>query len=218
MEIYSSRRKVDVTVTAILISASEYKDYDRKVELYSMEEGLITAVMRGVRKANAKLKFACQPFAFCVYELTRKNGYFTVTGATALEDMFALTRKTDRYICACAIMEILKVTAQAVDSKDMFVIMLKTLKTLLYAKTNEYVATAKFAQKVVSLSGFTINRIVHQGHVENGEQLLDFISSKYLDDLELFTCEQEIAKSALSIQLKRIEKLFDCKLNTLKFI
>ena len=183
MEIYSSRRKVDTTVTAILISTSEYKDYDKKIELYSMEEGLITAVMRGVRKANAKLKFACQPFAFCMYELTKKNGYYTVTGATAIDDMFALTRKTDRYICASAVLEILRATAQALDSRECFVIMLKTLKTLLYSKTDEYVATAKFAQKVVSLSGFVVNKIIYRGHVENGRQLLDFISGKYLDDL-----------------------------------
>ena len=54
------------SVTAIVIRAEERKDSDYLLRLFSAE-GVISAVMRGVRKASSKMKFAAQPFAFCVY-------------------------------------------------------------------------------------------------------------------------------------------------------
>ena len=53
------------SVTAIVIRAEERKDSDYLLRLFSAE-GVISAVMRGVRKASSKMKFAAQPFAFCV--------------------------------------------------------------------------------------------------------------------------------------------------------
>ena len=52
------------SVTAIVIRAEERKDSDYLLRLFSAE-GVISAVMRGVRKASSKMKFAAQPRSAC---------------------------------------------------------------------------------------------------------------------------------------------------------
>ena len=76
---------MEVKVNAIVIRAVDYKDNDRILTLYSLEKGKITAGIKGVKKAGAKLKFASEPFCFAEYILAEKNGRYTVTGASYYE-------------------------------------------------------------------------------------------------------------------------------------
>ena len=78
---------MDKKLTAILIKATDVRESDKTVRLFSAEEGRVTATMRGVRKPAAKMKYAAQPFALCVYEVSEKNGKKIVTGATPVEDL-----------------------------------------------------------------------------------------------------------------------------------
>ena len=55
---------MEVKVNAIVIRAIDYKDNDRILTLYSLEKGKITAGIKGVKKAGAKLKFASEHFFF----------------------------------------------------------------------------------------------------------------------------------------------------------
>ena len=58
---------MEVKVNALVIKAVDYKDNDRILTLYSLEKGKITAGIKGVKKAGAKLKFASEPFCFSEY-------------------------------------------------------------------------------------------------------------------------------------------------------
>ena len=63
---------MEVKVNALVIKAVDYKDNDRILTLYSLEKGKITAGIKGVKKAGAKLKFASEPFCFAEYILAEK--------------------------------------------------------------------------------------------------------------------------------------------------
>ena len=47
-----------------MLRAVDYGENDKILTLLSAEEGRITAGIKGVKKAGAKLKFAAQPFCF----------------------------------------------------------------------------------------------------------------------------------------------------------
>ena len=81
---------MEVKVNAIVIRAVDYKDNDRILTLYSLEKGKITAGIKGVKKAGAKLKFASEPFCFAEYILAEKNGRYTVTSASYYESFYDL--------------------------------------------------------------------------------------------------------------------------------
>ena len=217
--IYSGRGKVDKNLTAILIRAYDYKDNDKRAELFSGEEGVVTVTMRGVKKANAKLKFACQPFSFCIYELSERNKNYVVTGATTIEDMFALTKDTDVYYSACAVMETIKPLDGSINNKELFVIVLKTLKTMLYSdEANPYLILAKYLQKVLSMSGFARTRVANDPDISTTDGMLSYIATKYLDEVSKISTQNTLAIDCALEELIRFEKLYETSLNAVKFI
>lgn len=218
--IYSGRGKVDKKLTAILIRTYDYKDNDKRAELFSAEDGIVSVTMRGIKKANAKLKFASQPFSFCVYELSEKNKSLVVTGATTVEDMFSLTKDTDVYLCACAVLETIKPLEGTISSDELFVIVLKTLKAMLYNdNSGPFLILAKYLQKILSLSGFTRTRISLNPDLQSVDGALSYIAMKYLDEVAMLKAvDKKIAVECALDELIRFEKTFETSLNAVKFI
>ena len=97
---------MDAKLTAIMLKATDAGDYDKRVTLFSAEEGKVYATMKGVKKPTAKLKFACQPFALCTYEIAEKAGKKTVTGASQIEDLYALCQDPTVYSASMLCAEI----------------------------------------------------------------------------------------------------------------
>lgn len=209
---------MDKKVTAILLRSSDYKDNDKKIELYSVEEGVMRVTAKGVRKKDAKLKFACQPFAFCVYELAEKNGNYTLTGATSVEDMFSLTSDFTAYACAGAAAECMSVSGTSLDSQDAFLVFLKTLKALLFSRADKRLITAKFVQKIISMSGFDVTRAISHDEPSTVRGLKSLIATKYLDELDSVTAPESICKRAAISELKRFERIYETKLNSVKLV
>ena len=56
-------------INALMIRSVDYADNDKILSLFSLEQGVISAKIRGVKKAGAKLKFAAEPFCFAEYIL-----------------------------------------------------------------------------------------------------------------------------------------------------
>ncbi|MBO5223471.1 MAG: DNA repair protein RecO [Clostridia bacterium] len=210
---------MDKNLTAILIRAYDYKDNDKRAELFSVEEGIVTVTMRGIKKANAKLKFACQPFSFCIYELSEHNKNYVVTGATTVEDMFALTKDTDVYFCACAVMEIVKSVGASISCGELFVVVLKTLKAMLYGNNaSPYLILAKYVQKVLSMSGFARTRVIAEPDLSTTNGMLSYIATKYLDEVAKISADNNLAMDCAVDELIRFEKLYETSLNAVKFI
>ena len=69
----------DLIVTAVVLNSIDYKEKDKLVKLFTAETGVISAVLKGVKSANSKLKFACQPFCFAEFELVKKGEFYTIT-------------------------------------------------------------------------------------------------------------------------------------------
>ena len=72
-------------LNAIVVKATDYKEADKLVRLCSAEKGIITATLKGCRKATAKLAFAARPFLFGEFILSQKNGRYTITGCSPIE-------------------------------------------------------------------------------------------------------------------------------------
>jgi len=88
-----------------MLRAVDYGENDKILTLLSAEEGRITAGIKGVRKAGAKLKFAAQPFCFAEYVLSGNGGRNTVVQASECESFYELRTDINRYFAACAVCE-----------------------------------------------------------------------------------------------------------------
>lgn len=188
---------MDKKLTAILIKATDVRESDKTVRLFSVEEGRVTATMRGVRKTAAKLKYAAQPFALCCYEISEKNGKKIVTGASPIEDLYPLCLDPEKYAAGCVMLEVTDNANSSVENAKLFVVLLKALKTLLYGKAPSTVIVTKFIQKVLSMSGFVKSPERVDAEPETPAKALGFIAYKSLDELETAEIKPGVIKRAL---------------------
>ena len=56
-------------VNGIVIRAVSYGESDKILTIYTLEEGLVSARIKGVKKAGAKLKACSEPFCFAEFVL-----------------------------------------------------------------------------------------------------------------------------------------------------
>ena len=93
-------------INAIVVKATDYKEADKLVRLCSAEKGIITATLKGCRKATAKLAFAARPFLFAEFILSEKFGRFTITGCSPIESYANIVSVSDFY-AGSAVLEVL---------------------------------------------------------------------------------------------------------------
>lgn len=140
--------------TAILTKSSDYRENDKLVRLFTLEGGIITAVMKGVKKAGAKLKFGAQPFAFCEYALVQNGAYSTITGCVQIEDLFALSQDYDVFKYSSLILEAADAAASGQANPALFVRLLKAFREILYKDANPLKVCGSFFFDMLMLCGF----------------------------------------------------------------
>ncbi|MCM1194603.1 MAG: DNA repair protein RecO [Corallococcus sp.] len=122
---------MDVKTKAVALSATDYKESDKMILLYSLEYGKISVHARGIRKNSAKLKFCADQFCFGQYELAQTNGRFTLKTCEQLESFYSLREDIVRYYSACVIAECLSnYTEEGQSDPYLFVETLKALESL----------------------------------------------------------------------------------------
>ena len=147
---------MEVKVNALVIKAVDYKDNDRILTLYSLEKGKITAGIKGVKKAGAKLKFASEPFCFAEYILAEKNGRYTVTNASYYDSFYDLRLNLNKYYLSAVVAEFLNVYLESeIADPILFDNALNTIKNICY-QNNEISHLAKFMYQSLNALGYQI--------------------------------------------------------------
>ena len=149
---------MDYVVNGIVLKVQSYKDKDVLINLFTAELGKITAVLKGVRGANAKLKYASQLFCFGEWQLAEKGGKYTVTSCSAENSFFELTADYDKYSLGCAMLQMCDIVLKPnIISAELLVCLLKSLKTLTYDDYSERLVFLKFALSFASIVGYGFN-------------------------------------------------------------
>ncbi len=147
----------EIKVKGIVVKATDFKDSDKLVTIFSAELGLIKARARGVKKDKAKLAFAVQPFAFVEFILTERNGFYTVINATSVDQFFDVTLDFDNYIFMMACLEVVEKTVKENDvQQELFLLLLNSLKQVCYDKTPANLVFVKFMLNSLKILGFAV--------------------------------------------------------------
>lgn len=145
----------EIKVKGIVLKAIDYKDSDKLITIFSPVKGLITARVRGVKKAKAKLAFAVQPFAFVEFMLSAKGGFYTVINATSIDQFFNITTDFDNYILMLACLEVCSKTVKENDvNEELFILLLNSLKIVCYKNVSAMVVFIKFMLEAMKYLGF----------------------------------------------------------------
>ncbi len=153
---------MDVTTKAVAIRATDYKESDKIILLYSLEYGKISVHAKGIRKNSAKLKFAADQFCFGQYELAFSADRFTLKSCEQLESFYSLREDIAVYYAACVVAECLaNYTEENQSDPDLFVETLKAFKTLS-GKIEPLLVTLRYLLAFFKLQGVALqlNRCV----------------------------------------------------------
>lgn len=134
----------ETKVKAIVLGGTDYKEKDKLITLFTLEQGIVSVVFRGVKNANAKLKSAKEMFSFGDFILAGEK-FKTVISADIIDNFFDITKDIKKYYVACAIIDIIKsvLPVGEINSK-LFVNALKCFKMLAYESIDGFNIINKF--------------------------------------------------------------------------
>lgn len=201
------------SVTAIVLRSEEYRDYDKRLKLFTEEGEVLRVVIRGVKKPSAKLRFAAQPFAFCNYELSGKSDTYVVTGAMAIEDLFRVS-DYDVYSSGCIMLEAAEKACEIQPNPELFVLLLKRLKSLLYGNLHPMLPAISYIQNAIHKSGYAY---VYDAPKPNPTTVMELLACTENLNVEFSADEQLILRTFNKIA-SRFEDKFSCNLLSKAFI
>ena len=175
---------MEITVNALMIRAVDYNENDKILTLLTAERGKISAGIKGVKRAAAKLKFAAQPFCFAEYVLAERSGRFTVTGATECESFYDLRTDINKFYAASAAEEAVNaLTFEGEDCSEIFYECIRTLSEMCVG--NESQALIRFLLFALKSAGYAINA---ENCIECGSPLLHTDKLRFDMDAGSFSC------------------------------
>ena len=146
----------NVKVNALMLRAVDYHENDKILTLLTAERGKLTAGIKGVKKAGAKLKFAAQPFCFAEYILAERGGRYTVIQASECESFYELRTDICKFYAACAVCEAaIALTYEGDESEEIFSDCVRTLSSMCGG--DEGLTLIAFLLSVLRKSGYGIS-------------------------------------------------------------
>lgn len=177
---------METKVNALVLRAVDYNENDKILTLLTAERGKISAGIKGVRKAAAKLKFAAQPFCFAEYVLSCRGDKYTVINASECESFYDLRCDINKFYAASAAIEAANaLTFEGDECREIFYECVKTLSEMCGGE--ESLALVRFLLFALRISGYGINA---ENCVLCGAKLSGADKLKFDMDSGSFTCAE----------------------------
>ena len=148
-------------IKAFLIRAVEYGESDKILSLYSIEEGKLSARIKGVKKANSKLRFAAGSFCFGEYILSCSDKGNTVINCTPIELFSPLYEDITKTYAGYTVCEFLdRFCEEGEENANLCAVVLKAIKEIAYGEADIPLVIIWFFINALKLSGYAMNYAV----------------------------------------------------------
>ena len=146
----------DFTDKCVVLKISDYRDDDRLAKVLTAENGMITVLLRGVKKAKAKLKAFAQMFSvFDTRLVSGKGAFLTPVEPLLIQDGFSVSADLKKFTAASVAAEATAASLEAdyEPHPEIFLEFLKFLRAI-ESGVDAYCASATYMLGLLSLSGF----------------------------------------------------------------
>ena len=174
---------METKVNALMVRAVDYGENDKILTLLSAERGKISAGIKGVKKAGAKLRFAAQPFCLAEYVLASRGGRYTVIQAAESQSFYELRCDIGKFYASSALCEAAAALTPEEPSPQMFLLCAEGLRDMCSGE--EGFALVKFLVGALALSGYGFHA---GGCAECGADLSAADSLRFDMESGSFTC------------------------------
>ncbi len=136
---------MEEVLKGILLDGISYGDNDKIINVFTLEKGVVSARIKGVKKAGAKLKFATEPFCFAEYVFSCTGDRRTVIGASLLDSFYPIRLSVEKLYSACSAVEFVKeFCKKEMVQPQLFFSLLTALKKLAYTDENALLPLTEF--------------------------------------------------------------------------
>ena len=147
-----------LNLTAICVKSVDYNESDKIVTLCSVENGKVTAKLKGVNKITSKLKYAGQPFCFGEYRLVGKGGKYIIAECKQIESFSCLSKDLKNYYAGFAILKVLSdFSAENVSNPTLTFYAVKALKAIAFDGMEPLRAFNKFVYHALAELGIDLD-------------------------------------------------------------
>ena len=141
---------------ALVLRTADFGENDKMLTLFSLQYGKISAAIRGVRKAGAKLRFAAQPFCFAEYVLAKRGERNTVVSASLTDGFYALREDIGKFYAAACVTGVADaVLYGGIVNEELFLRAVSALGQMCGG--NEAETLISFILKALELSGYMLS-------------------------------------------------------------
>ena len=235
----------ELKTEGIVLRYADYKDADRMLTLLTPDYGLISVSARGVRRQNAKLRFAAELFTYGSYMLNDKNSRYALMGCVLQDSFYSLREDIDKMCAASAMVEIINYAGTQQPQPELFALLRGCLFTLC-SGTPPKALLALFIARLLKISGYLpeIEYCISSGSKaeyfipgEGGicrkcaqktgtaglimleSQTPGFIDGCVCSENETFLCEAEkkTADNAFMLLVRHMQICFDCQFKSVGY-
>lgn len=207
-------------VQAIVLRTNDKKEKDKNILLFSLEKGKFWATLKGVKSPKAKMKLAQNPFCFGEFILEDGKSGKVVSGFEVFESFHEISEDIDKYFEGSAILEIVNSAdfSDENENANVFVLTLKTLKTICFGKVRHVYALDKFLIEFFKINGhsFEVEKCSCCGTKSFERMFVDYASGEFKCMACKGLTDEEISKAAFSA-LKILSNTDFERLSTVKF-
>lgn len=145
-------------LNGIVLSGVSVGENDKILNIFTLEKGTVSAKIKGVKKAGAKLKFASEPFCFAEFLFSSRGDKRTVVGASLTDSFYPLRNDVYRFYCGGAVLEFIRRFAkEEMVSAELFLLAVDSLKRLAYGEEQPQSALVRFLIAALKISGYALD-------------------------------------------------------------
>ena len=142
----------------IVLGGVNYGENDKILTIFTLEKGTISARIKGVKKAGAKLKFASEPFCFAEFIFLTSPTKRTVVNASLIDSFYPIREDISKFYCAGAMVEFVRRFAkEEIISPKTFLLLADSLKKIAYDDFKPKLTLICFLVKALKISGYALN-------------------------------------------------------------
>lgn len=205
----------DFTDKCVTLKISDYRENDRLAKVLTAEHGMVTVLLRGVKKAKAKLKPFAQEFTVFDARLTANKGTFlTAIDPFLISDGFSLCSDLKAFTAASVAAE---ATVAAIGDDEahapVFLEFLRLLRALC-SNGDPYYQAAAYMTKLLELSGFYKEYTYGGGVPTSPVQMLGYAQKIGYEKSE----DRDLSRRALKFVCGEFQRYFDTGLKSVDSI
>lgn len=138
---------------AVIMKQYDFSEADKLIRIYSLEQGKLNCIAKGVKKIKSKLRGSLLPFSYSSLILYKGKSLSTITSADVIEN-FSLLRKDLKLMAYTSyLLELLdSMVLEEEANRDIFVLLVGALHLLKHIPPK--VAVKSFEIRLLRLLGY----------------------------------------------------------------